>query len=436
MKSSARKYAICLLSLVVLMTACSSSKTTTNSAVSIRKLPVKPEEEIYRKTSAVNFIVNPDWKKVKALARKEKKGIYLYGYGRGCPGCEVMKKHIFPSREVADYIHANYIPVIADLFPASDNRNAWEKQVDIFKKDLRISSFPLHLLFDSEGMALTRFGNVGPDPQKMLRALHLSKEEKNQYYVQLKKFDSNTASEKEARTMIRFTRSVHDREMTDSLLRLYLRKEKTIFTSEKISFLSDLLGSAEDTAVQIILNNIDSIKPLENGYKAIRRALRLRISSKYPFIIQMQDDADNGKQVPDEFYIRQVNLHFPQYAAWSDELVMYARLNYIYKERQSPHFESYCLQYLEKHGRDIDYETVLQQVKELTDKAKNVETLTALEPWCDYLLNNYKNVNVIAAKAYVLSRTGRPEQARSFLANEKVKLTDPREIGFLERLKL
>lgn len=410
--------------------------STSYEHISIADLPVKKEEQEYLKTSLVHFIVNPDWQKVIAQAKNEKKGIYLFGYGKGCPGCEMMKKRVFVSKEVADSIQANYIPVIADIGSGNDGMNAWEKKVDSFKQQLRLSSFPVNLIFDSEGRPITRFGGMGTAPENMIRSLQLAKEEKNQYYVQLGRFNADTASEVSARRMIQFTRAVFDREMTDSLLRIYLRNEKDLFTTEKIQFIGELLGSAQDTAVQVILNNRDKIQAIENGYKAIRRALNLRISSKYAFIANMQEDERNGKKQPDEFYSRQISEYFPAYAAYAGELVMNARMKSIYKRQNSPLFEAYCLQYLDKYGKEIDYATLLQCVQDLIDVAKKEETIAALEPWCNYLLENYRNVNVMVARAYMLAKIGKVEQARSFLEAEKANLSDPGQRAFIDSLKL
>ncbi|QEC43463.1 thioredoxin family protein [Pseudobacter ginsenosidimutans] len=424
--------------LIGLVVSCSDAGTgsTSYGNISIADLPVKEEEQEYLATSQVHFIANPDWQKVIALAKKEKKSIYLFGYSKGCPGCEMMKKRVFISKDVADLIHANYIPVIADLSSTSPVKNDWEKKVDEFKQQLRINSFPINIIFDPEGRPLTRFGGVGSDPAKMIGAIQSSKEEKNQYYVQLSRFNADSASELSARKMIMFSRSVFDGDVTDSLLRIYLRNEKDLFTAEKIQFIGELLGSPQDTAVKVILDNREKIRSLENGYKAIRRAMILRISSRYSFISNMQEDEMNGKKHPDEFYARQIREYFPDYAAYAGELVMNTRMRAIYKRQNSPMFEAYSLQYLDKYGKEIDYATLLQCVQDLIDVAKKEETMAVLDGWCDYLLRHYRNVNVMVAKAYVLSKMGKTDQAKSFLAKERAGLSDPGQRAFIDSLKL
>lgn len=423
--------AIVLLSSIG-FTACNSKGS--GKSLSIKGVDVDPEDEVYLKETKINFITNPDWEAVKAQAKKDNKGIFFYGYGKGCPGCEILKKKVFPSEEVAQYIHANFIPVIANLSISEESQNPWHIQVNKMKKEYRMGGFPQNLLLNADGGGYTRFMGVGSAPEDMIKKLEQSKDEKFQYYVQLAKLDEKNATPQALKNMLLFSKNVYDGEVTDRLMRIYLRNEKDIYTEDNLNFIGSMISSSRDTSIQILINDADKVKAVNNGYKALRRALTSRISAQYAYIAKMQMDVHEGKDKGDKVYIEQIIETFPQYRSYAEELVTFARMNVILKEQKSPEYESFALNYLDKFGKSIDHETVFECVKELLEVAKQETTMEQLNDWADYLLQKSKNINSIAAKVYVLKKLQKLDEARAVVEREKTSLTDEKQIKFLEKL--
>lgn len=93
------------------------------------------------------------WKEILAMAKKEKKLVFIDNYTSWCGPCKKMVKEIFPLKEVCDFYNAHFICYKLDCEKGDGVEVA---------KTYRINSFPTYLFVDGDGKLFYRSGSYMP----------------------------------------------------------------------------------------------------------------------------------------------------------------------------------------------------------------------------------------------------------------------------------
>lgn len=90
------------------------------------------------------------WKEILAMAKKEKKLVFIDNYTSWCGPCKKMVKEIFPVQEVGDFYNANFICYKLDCEKGDGVEVA---------RTYQIHSFPTYLFVDGDGKLFYRSGS-------------------------------------------------------------------------------------------------------------------------------------------------------------------------------------------------------------------------------------------------------------------------------------
>jgi len=93
------------------------------------------------------------WKEILAIAKKEKKLVFVDNYTSWCGPCKKMAKEIFPLKEVGDFYNAHFI-----CYKLDDEKG---DGVEV-ARTYQIHSFPTYLFVDGNGKLFYRSGGYMP----------------------------------------------------------------------------------------------------------------------------------------------------------------------------------------------------------------------------------------------------------------------------------
>ena len=91
-----------------------------------------------------------NWKEILAMAKKEKKLVFIDNYTSWCGPCKKMVKDVFPMQEVGDFYNANFVCYKLDCEKGDGVEVA---------KIYQINSFPTYLFVDGNGKLFYRSGS-------------------------------------------------------------------------------------------------------------------------------------------------------------------------------------------------------------------------------------------------------------------------------------
>lgn len=93
------------------------------------------------------------WKEILAVAKKEKKLVFIDNYTSWCGPCKKMVKEIFPQKEAGDFYNSNFICYKLDCEKGDGVEVA---------KTYQINSFPTYLFVSGDGKLFYRSGGYMP----------------------------------------------------------------------------------------------------------------------------------------------------------------------------------------------------------------------------------------------------------------------------------
>lgn len=86
----------------------------------------------------------------KAAAKAEGKNIFVDFYTTWCGPCKRLASHVFPTRQVGDYLNSNYVCLKLDA----------EKEGADLAKAIKVQAYPTLAVFDAEGQLLGSFAGL------------------------------------------------------------------------------------------------------------------------------------------------------------------------------------------------------------------------------------------------------------------------------------
>ncbi len=99
--------------------------------------------------------VETDWNKVKLMAKKQNKLIFLDAYAVWCGPCKMLKKNTFPNKEAGDFYNKHFINIAIDMEKGEGL---------VLAQKFNVNAYPTLIIADAEGNAITIIkGYIGPD---------------------------------------------------------------------------------------------------------------------------------------------------------------------------------------------------------------------------------------------------------------------------------
>ena len=88
----------------------------------------------------------PNWKKVKAEAKKKNKLIFIDAYTTWCGPCKQLKKNTFPDKAVGEFFNENFINVAFDMEKGDGL---------LLARQYGVTAFPTLIITDADGKIVT-----------------------------------------------------------------------------------------------------------------------------------------------------------------------------------------------------------------------------------------------------------------------------------------
>src|SRR5688500_6445990 len=124
------------------------------------------------------------WDQVLAEAQRQNKPIYLDAYATWCGPCKMLKRDVFPDRQVGAYFNANYISVSVDMEKGEG--------IELAKK-FGVTAYPTHLYFDPSGNLVHRAVGANKMPEfgkTFIQWAEDARDPGKQLYAQIKRYNA------------------------------------------------------------------------------------------------------------------------------------------------------------------------------------------------------------------------------------------------------
>ena len=103
------------------------------------KQSISPVENKSDSESGIQF-TSVSFDEALKLAKKEKKNIFLDAYASWCGPCKMLKRNVFPQKEVGDFFNTNFINMAIDMEQGEGPQLARKYNVQAYPTLLFINS--------------------------------------------------------------------------------------------------------------------------------------------------------------------------------------------------------------------------------------------------------------------------------------------------------
>lgn len=209
----------------------------------------------------ISFVEGKTFEEVLALAKKEKKMVFIDCYTSWCGPCKMLAAKVFPQKKVGDYFNKEFVSVKVDMEKGEG--------VDL-KKRFEVKAFPTMLFLDCDGKVINRI--VGADSN-------------------IDKFLNNVKSGLGANSLSALTERFEGGERDTAFLTAYLNVLDRAYDSKKCAEVAELLLKGNE---QSLLTNASL-------YNAFLKYNTSPLSSAFQYVLdnKVAFDAKYDKQILD-----------------------------------------------------------------------------------------------------------------------------------------
>jgi len=200
----------------------------------------------------IKFLNGASWEKIKEIAKKENKYIFIDCMTTNCGWCKIIEKKVFSKEKVGNYINNHFISVRVQMDRSDkdvEDVRRWYSDAKQIQKEYKVSVYPTFLFFSPQGEVLHREYGGNKTEDEFIAVASMVFDRKNQYYTLLKNYLAGERDYSKIPYLIYQTDSYSDSEqhalavkmqydyLENFLLKLPIN-DSSLFTKENIKLMT------------------------------------------------------------------------------------------------------------------------------------------------------------------------------------------------------
>ncbi len=380
------------------------------------------------KEKGISFIHGKHWNEIVAMAKKEKKYIFVDCFTTWCGPCKMMSAEVFSQSKVGSFFNKNFISLKAQMDKtkkdAEDVKLLYPDFEEIESK-YEIQVYPTFLFFSPEGNLVHKFvGGMSAEAfiDKSAEALNPTTQ-----YITLKSLFSNHQSDTAyLRKMIKAAAESY--EDPSLYFNAYALTQQEMFTRENLPYLELLSDNPDQPGFKLIVANPEKYDALTENGKAEETIVNILSQTTYRNIFSPESDEPQADQ------IASIEKNYPRYAK---RLISLLKVSYYGRKAKWNLYSDEVLSYMNLYGSTISNASQLNDFSwNVFENCGKKEVLEAALAWSKKSLSgeNENNSAYLDTYANLLYKLGRKEEA---IASEKKALQSDKENSdsYLETLE-
>jgi thiol-disulfide isomerase/thioredoxin len=165
-----------------------------------------------RKSLGIDFLPENSWDKILAIAKAQKKDIFVDCYATWCGPCKEMEKSVFTVEAVSNNVNQNYISVRLQMDTTKNDPLSIRQQMalaHLFEAKFNVKVLPTFLFFSSSGDP-KHIGIGGKSSKEFLQLLDDAADSTKSYFSLLSKWDKKTIPFQEMPRLVKLFRDEYD----------------------------------------------------------------------------------------------------------------------------------------------------------------------------------------------------------------------------------
>lgn len=325
-----------------------------------------------------------------ALAKAEKKPIFLHGYASWCHYCEFMTDSVYSKKEIGDFYNRNFICIRMDM----------EKEGRELNKKLKVRSFPSLVYFDYRDIIMMHRISGKRSAEEFLQTGKDALDSTKQLRTYEQKYYNKTAKPEEILTYFRML----DKAGLDNQIPInaYLMNIDVNEMLKPINWriMYDLFKEADLPAFQKVIENK---KYYAEKYSA--DSIENKILSVYNYALM-----NRVQQLDSAGYENMINKLRNSNLDLRDKIISYAELNKVKMKSEWLRYEELAIPFIERYCMN-DYRRLNEVAANFYERVGHRESLLKAEDWARKAVSMADNVRHNHTLAGICYKLGKKTEA-------------------------
>lgn len=384
----------------------------------------------FAQDKGIHFEHGTSWADVQAKAKAENKYIFVDCFTTWCGPCKMMSNTIFPQEKVGDYMNSKFVSVKVQMDQTSkdnDDVKNWYATAKQIEKDYSIRAYPTFLVFAPDGHVVDRQVG-GADADGFIKRCEASLDPANQYYTQLDRYKKGQQDTAFLRQLALLALSKYDQENAGEVAKLYISKQKNLYTPGNLDLLSKFTSKSTDPGFDVFLHNAAKVDKVLGAGKAEAKVMEVAANEDvYPQLMK------NGQGAPDwDGVEKTVKAKYPSIA---EELMLKVKVQYYSYIKDADKAVANIVAYMKKYGHKASSQELNEYAWTIFEKCNDKACIEQALEWSKRSFKEQEVPAYMDTYANLLYKSGKKTDALAWEEKALNKANDTEKKTYQDTLE-